>query len=171
VETDIRRPAAHKSLGWKVEPPGIEDALAGRVNPAQAIHFVEDLSLYAAMVAKPPDDPSHLLSGVGMKQFVTWAREHFRWIVFDSAPIVPVADVTELLPLADAVLLVIRAQTTPRELTKRAFEMLGKHLHGVIFNEATIDSHPYLGYLNNYYQRSSTKNGGLFSFLGRPSGR
>jgi Mrp family chromosome partitioning ATPase len=44
-----------------------------------------------------------------------------------------------LLPFADAVLLVIRAQSTPRELSRRAFEALGKRLHGVIFNAATID--------------------------------
>jgi hypothetical protein len=62
-----------------------------------------------------------------------------------------------LLPFVDAVLLVVRAQSTPRELSKRAFEMLGKRLHGVIFNEATIDSNPYYGYLDQSYLASGTK--------------
>ena len=35
--------------------------------------------------------------------------------------------------------------------------MLGKRLHGVIFNEATIDSNPYYGYLNQSYLASDTK--------------
>jgi capsular exopolysaccharide synthesis family protein len=159
VETDMRRPTAHKILGCQVEPPGIEDALAGKVNPDQAIHFVEGLCFHAAIVAKPPDNTSRLINGASTKQFLTWAREHFRWIVLDSAPVVPVADAAELLPFADAVLLVIRAQSTPRVLLKEAFELLGKRLHGVIFNDASIDSNPYFCYLNNYHHGSSTTNG------------
>ena len=167
VETDIRRPTVQKILGCQVEPPGIEDALAGKVDPDQAIHFIQELSLHVAIVAKQPNDPSRLLNGTGLKQFLAWARGHFRWVVLDSAPIVPVADVAELLPFADAALLVIRAQSTPRELLKQAIGMLGNHPYGVIFNDATIDSNSYYQYLNNYHQRSNTRSGGLFAFLRR----
>jgi len=151
VEADIRRPTARKTLGCPIEPPGFEDVLQGKVEPAQAIHWIEDLSFHAAMVAKTPSDPSHLVNGEEMKQFLSWARERFRWVVLDTGPVLPSADVSDLLPLAEVVLLVIRAQSTPRELSKRALEMLGKRLHGVILNEATIDSNPYYRYLSNYY--------------------
>jgi capsular exopolysaccharide synthesis family protein len=165
VETDIRRPTVQKILGCQVEPPGIEDVLAGKMDPGRAIHFIQELSLHVAIVAKQPNDPSRLLNGTGLKQFLAWARGHFRWVVLDSAPIVPVADVAELLPSVDAALLVIRAQNTPRELLKQAIGMLGNHPYGVIFNDATIDSNPYYQYLNNYHQRSNTRSGGLFAFL------
>jgi capsular exopolysaccharide synthesis family protein len=151
VEADVRRPTVGKVLGRGVEPPGIEDAWAEKVEPRQAIHVIEELSLYAAMVAKTPEDPSHLVNGAGVKHFLAWARKHFHWVVLDAPPVLPAADVAELLPFADAVLLVIRAQSTPRELSKRAFEMLGKRLHGVILNEATVDSSPYYGYLSQSY--------------------
>jgi capsular exopolysaccharide synthesis family protein len=167
VETDIRRPTVQKILGCQVESPGIEDVLAGKADPEQAIHFIQELSLHVAIVAKQPNDPSRLLNGTGLKQFLAWARGHFRWVVLDSAPIVPVADVAELLPCADAALLVIRAQSTPRELLKQAIGMLGNHPYGVIFNDATIDSNPYYQYLNNYHQRSNTRSSGLFAFLRR----
>lgn len=157
AEVDVRWPTARKILGCAIQPPGIEDALAGKVEPGEAIHWIKELSLYAAMVAKVPNHPSHLVNGVGLQQFLAWARAHFRWVVLDSAPVLPAADVAELLPFADAVLLVIRAQRSPRELSKRAIEMLGKRLHGVIFNEATIDSNPYYRYLSHYYQGSGTK--------------
>ncbi len=140
VEVDVRRPTAGRVLGCAMEAPGIGDALAGRVEPGQAVNFIGELSLHAAIVTRIPNDPSSLINGAGVKRFLTWAREHFRWVVLDAAPVLPAADVAKLLPFAAAVLLIIRAQSTPRELSRRAFEVLGKRLHGVIFNEATIDS-------------------------------
>jgi capsular exopolysaccharide synthesis family protein len=155
VEMDIRRPTIHKVLNQRIEPPGVEDALAGVVEPAHAVHAIKDLNFYAAMVAKIPQNPSQLVSGPGVKNFLTWARTNFLWIVLDAPPVLPAADVPELLPLADAGILVIRAQSTPRELAKRAIEMLGKRLRGVIFNEITVNSTPYYGYLSDYYTPAS----------------
>src|SRR3984893_6887501 len=140
VEVDIRRPRVGRVLGCAMEAPGIEDAFAGRAEPGQAVNFIGELSLHVAIVTKIPNDHSHLINGPGVKRFLAWAREHFRWVVLDAAPVLPASDVAELLPFAAAVLLVIRAQSTPRELSRRAFEVLGERLHGVIFNEATIDS-------------------------------
>jgi protein-tyrosine kinase len=156
VEADVRRPTVRNIWGGAIKPPGIEDAWAGKVEPRQAIHLIEELSLHVALVAKIPENPSRLVNASGVKQFLVWARENFRWVVLDAPPVLPAADVAELLPLVDAALLVIRAQSTPRELTRRAFEMLGTHLHGVIFNAATVDSNPYYGYLGPH-QGADTK--------------
>jgi protein-tyrosine kinase len=152
VEADVRRPTARNFLGCKVEPPGIEDAWAGKVEPRKTIHVIEKLSLHVALVANIPEDPSHVVCGPGVRQFFAWAREHFRWVVIDAPPVLPAADVAELLPLTDAALLVIRAESTSRELSKQAFKMLGKRLNGVILNAATSDCSPYYGYLGQYYQ-------------------
>jgi capsular exopolysaccharide synthesis family protein len=152
VEADIRRPTWRNTWAQTIKPPGIEDAWAGKVEPAQTVHVIEGLSLHAAPVARIPENPSHLVSASGVRQFLAWARENFRWVVVDAPPILPAADVTELLPLVDAALLVIRAQSTPRELSKRALDMLGTRLHGIVLNGATVDSSPYYGYLSPYHQ-------------------
>jgi Mrp family chromosome partitioning ATPase len=151
LEMDLRKPTARKLLGLPNESRGIEDVLVGSLEPAQAIDWIKDLSLHVATVAKAPKDPSHLVTGAGIGRFLRWAREHFRWIVIDAATVLPAADVVEMLPLVNATLLVIRAQTTPRELSRQAFEMLGKQLRGVIWNDATIHSNPYSRYLSQYY--------------------
>jgi capsular exopolysaccharide synthesis family protein len=158
VEGDIRQPSVHKVIGAAKDGPGIEDALAGTVEPEKVIHFVDQLSLYVAMVATPPPDPSRLISGSGTKRFLAWARENFGWVVIDSPPVLAAADVAQLVTFADAVLLVVRAQSTPRDLTIRAFEMLGDHLYGVVLNEATIESNPYYRYLADY-RRKGTASG------------
>lgn len=152
VELDVRRPAVQRTLGCQLVGPGIEDALVGSVSPGDSIHFIEGLSFHAAMVMQPAKDPSRLINDKGVKQFLMWARQHFRWVVIDSAPVVPAADTTDLASLADAVLLVVRAHKTPRELCRRAFEMLGRRLHSVVLNEATVSSNPYYRYLGRYHQ-------------------
>ena len=153
LEADIRQPSIQKLLGVRIEEPGIEDALTGVANPEKIVHFIEQLSLHVAMVKEPPLDPFRLVSGKGFQQLLAWARRHFTWVVIDSPPVLPAADVAQLVTLADSVLLVIRAQSTPRDLATRAFELLGKHLSGVILNEATIESNPYYRYLSDYRQK------------------
>jgi Mrp family chromosome partitioning ATPase len=150
VEVDLRRPSMKKVFGCTIDPPGVEDALKGKVTPECATHFVDELGFYASMVAVVPRNPSHLLGGTGCKDLLAWARQRFRWIVFDTAPVMPNADVAELLPAVDAALLVVRAQRTPKELSRRAFDVLGKRLYGVVLNEATLSSAPYYRYLSDY---------------------
>jgi len=154
LEADTRQPSVRKILGTPNAGAGVEDALAGNVEPGQAVCFVDQLSLYVAMVVEPPSDPSRLINGSGAERFLAWARENFDWIVIDSPPVLPAADVAKLATLADGVLLVVRAQNTPRDLTARALEMLRDHLYGVLLNEATIESNPHYRYLADYHQRS-----------------
>ena len=150
LEGDIRQPSFHRLLGGNDGVPGIEDALAGSVRPEEAIQVVEELKLHVAMVSTPPTDPSHLVNGSGAKNLLAWARGEFHWVVIDSPPVLPAADVAQMATLADATLLVVRAQSTPRDLVVRACEVLGDHLFGVVLNEATVESNPYYRYLTEY---------------------
>jgi Mrp family chromosome partitioning ATPase len=162
IEADIRRPSLRRILGSAVEPPGVEDVLARNVEPRRAVHGIKELNLYAAIVTRIPYNSAQLIGGPGVKQLLAWARENFLWIVLDAPPTLPTADVSELLPFADAAVLVVRAQSTPLELAKQSVEILGKHLRGVIFNDVTADSNPHYRYLNNYHlpQTSDSKTGG-----------
>jgi capsular exopolysaccharide synthesis family protein len=151
LEADLRRPSLGKVLSRPSDAPGVEDVLAGDAHPAEAIYAVEDLRFCAAMFEKIPRDPSKLINGRAFRELLAWSRRNFRWIVLDSSPVLPAADVVDLMPQVDGVLLVIRAESTPREVSKRSFDVLGKRLHGVIMNGATVDSNPHYRYLSKYY--------------------
>jgi protein-tyrosine kinase len=154
VELDIRRPTLRKVLGSHIEGPGVEDALSGKVPAYQSVCYVEDLSLYVALVVQTPRDPSKLVNGEKVREFISGARQRFRWTIVDSPPTVPAADVADLLGLTDGVLLVVRAQRTPKDLTKRALELLGPRLHSIVFNGTTVQSNPYYRHLSHYYHSS-----------------
>jgi capsular exopolysaccharide synthesis family protein len=159
-EADIRQPALYKFLDDTDSALGVESALAGVASPSQVLHFVKELSLYVSIVKKSPADPSRLIGGAEMKRLVKWAKERFYWVVIDSPPVLPAADVTHLAELADATLLVVRAQSTPRDLTARAIELLGDNLSGVILNEANIETTPYYRYLTKYRRKRAVPNSG-----------
>jgi capsular exopolysaccharide synthesis family protein len=150
IEGDIRQPSIHKLIGGENAAPGIEHVLAGTSTADQAIQYAEELSLHIAMVAAPPADPSRLIGGPGVRNLLTWARSHFHWIVIDSPPVLPAADVALLAPLADATLLVVRAQSTPRASVARALDLLGEHVLGVVLNEASVETSPYYRRLDEH---------------------
>jgi capsular exopolysaccharide synthesis family protein len=151
IEADLRRPTIGKILSRPSGAPGVEDVLAGDAHPSEAIYSVEGLRFCAAMFEHIPGDPSKLINGRVFRELLAWSRRNFRWIVLDSSPVLPAADVVDLMPQADGVLLVIRAESTPREVSKRSFDVLGKRLHGVIMNGASVDSNPHYRYLSKYY--------------------
>jgi capsular exopolysaccharide synthesis family protein len=151
IDADLRRPTVGKVLSRPSGAPGVEDVLAGNAHPSEAIYTIEDLRFCAAMFETVQRDPSKLINGQAFRELLAWARRSFRWIVLDTSPVLPAADVVDLMPQADGVLLVIRAEGTPRELSKRAFDVLGKRLHGVILNSASVDSNPHYRYLSRYY--------------------
>jgi Mrp family chromosome partitioning ATPase len=144
-------------LGISNEGPGVEDILAGAVEPDQAIQDIKVLSLQLAMVGTPPAEPARLVSGPGVKKFLGWARARFHWVIVDSPPVVPAADVAQLAPLADATLLVVRAQCTSRDAIIKAVELLGDHLIGVVMNDASVESKPYYRYLAQYRESGASR--------------
>jgi capsular exopolysaccharide synthesis family protein len=157
VEGDIRQPAVKNVLGPSTASAGIEDALTGSSDPANAICLVDNLGFHVSMVQHPPADPASVMNGIGTKQYLEWARKYFHWVVIDSPPVLPAVDVAHLSALADAVLLVVRAESTPRALLTRSFEMLGDRLSGVVMNEAMVESNSYYRYFADYRHKAGTK--------------
>jgi Mrp family chromosome partitioning ATPase len=149
VEFDLRQPAIANALG--IRPvPGVESALCGETLPESTVVAVNGLPLHIAAASKPVRDPLMVLKSAGTTHFLEWARKKFRWVVMDAPPVISSADVPELAPLADAVLMVVRVHGTPRELVKKSFQLVGQRLRGVILNEANLCSESYYRYLTSY---------------------
>src|SRR5262249_56674778 len=72
-----------------------------------------------------PPDPSALLASERAREVVTTLRERFPWVILDSPPVLAVSDASVLASIADGVLLIVRAQSTPIEAVLLARERLG----------------------------------------------
>ncbi len=150
LEADFRQPSVARVLGY-TPLYGIESAMLGEVEPKSTVAVLgKDLPLHVATVSKPQSDPTRVLKSTATKNYLVWARSNFTWVVLDCPPVIPVADVAELAPLGDAVLLVVRARATPPSLVEKAFHILGDRVRGVILNEAPLCQDMYYHYLTRH---------------------
>ena len=62
---------------------------------------------------KPPN-PGELVMSDRLRELVAELRKHYDYILFDTAPVGVVADTLQMKDLADATMLVVRANYTPR---------------------------------------------------------
>ena len=152
MEGDLRRPALAETLGMG-NLTGMSEWLRDGASAAPQIYYVEEPGFWAVPAGRPPDNPLELmqsgkLSAV-MDQLTTW----FDWIVIDSPPVLPLADTSVWMRLADGILLVAREGKTEKLQLKRGVEALEtSKLLGVVLNDSTSTDH------RNYYQRYYAAN-------------
>ena len=70
----------------------------------------------------------------------------YKWVLFDFAPVIPMADVSEMIPHIDGVILVVRVGKTEKNLLAPALEAIGSKLWGVVANDCPISGSAYYGY-------------------------
>ena len=145
VDADLRRPMVATYLGL-VPSAGLTSILAGK---AAIGDVLQPVGQYLTVIASGPipPNPAELLASAQFRTLLHALAEQSDYVVIDSAPLLPVADGSEVASAADVSLLVVQAKHTNREQLHRAAEALdrvGAHLGGVVFNMvSTRDSGTY----------------------------
>lgn len=141
VDADLRRPCVHQ-IFQVPNASGLNDGLkleADRKVPL--MQFSERLTLLTA--GRPDADPMSVLSGSRMKRVISEARERFEWVLIDTPPIALLTDAHLLSSLVDAVIMVVRAGTTPLPSIKKAVAAVGQdRILGVVLNHADVARMP-----------------------------
>ncbi len=153
VDADMRRPRLHKVLG-QGDGEGVSSALSGlgspRVNPRPT--FVPGLDLLPS--GPIPPNPADLLdSGSFDKMKSELEARGYDHIIFDSPPVLAVADAVIMAGRVDAVVLVVWAGATGRDALAHAARRLRQvkaRVVGGILNRVELDHH---GYYSGYYYR------------------
>jgi capsular exopolysaccharide synthesis family protein len=135
LEADVHRPSLLEKLGLKPWP-GLTECYKRGNDPMLAIRRIEPLGFYLLPAGQPVEDGSSLLQSDFVSQLIKGlSSSSFRWILIDSPPTTPVADIIALNAQADATLLVVRAGKTPREAIEESARNLGRdHILGIILN-------------------------------------
>ena len=146
LEGDLRRPSLAQQLGLG-KIPGLSELLQGEPAPAMNIYQLEGLGFWILPAGSPPRNPLELMQlgqlSLLMDQLAGW----FDWIVIDSPPLLPLADTSVWMRLADAVLLATRPGKTAKRQLQRALEAVEQSkLLGALINGSTEAT------LGDYYQ-------------------
>jgi capsular exopolysaccharide synthesis family protein len=153
IDADLRSPRVHTLLGAPAAP-GLADYLQNTATEFEVTQRSREDGLCFIPAGNHVTHPSELISSGRMKQFLDRVKPAFDWIIIDSPPALPVADSSVLGGLADGVLLVVRANSTPSEASQRACkELRDSHILGVVLNTAEESA----GY-NSYYSSSAYGN-------------
>jgi capsular exopolysaccharide synthesis family protein len=135
LEADVFRPALVKTLDLKPWP-GLTECYKRGSDPMLAIRRIDPLGFYLLPAGQPSEDGSSLLQSNFVSQLIKGlASSSFSWILIDSPPTTPIADILVLRAHSDATLLVARAGQTPREAIEESARNLGRdHVVGIILN-------------------------------------
>jgi capsular exopolysaccharide synthesis family protein len=153
IDGDLRRPAVHRLFGVP-EGPGLTDVLMGGVELNQALVNVEDHHLTLLPAGAVPSHPAELLGSAAMRRLLDTLRTRFDRILIDMPPVAPLADLHILAPMADGLLMIVRAGVTPKPAIERALagldmsKVLGLVLNdsgGNIADTATYHDYGYVG--------------------------
>lgn len=90
--------------------------------------------------------PGELLSPASITPLLTELRSMFRWVILDFAPMIPMADVGDVLPHVDGALMVIRSGKTQKALIEPSLGILGSKAWGIVVNDSPIYGSSYYGY-------------------------
>ncbi len=153
VDADLRHPAIAKVLGIQPQA-GLVQYLEGHA-PLSDVLVVDVVSGAHVLPTMPSDvDPSELLGCAAMGALLKELRTEFDLVLFDSAPVLVVADSRVLSRVCDKVVFIVQWAKTPREVAENAVRKLrhfGADLAGVVFSRQDLRSvpsyyHDYGGY-------------------------
>lgn len=137
LDGDLRRPTIANVFGLG-KVPGISEWLQGEAGPTSCIHQIEDTRLCVLPAGAPPRQALELMQSGKLSSIMKKLSDWFDWIVIDSPPVLPLADTSIWLRMADGVLLVARQGVTQRTLLKRALDGLqSSKVLGTVLNGAT----------------------------------
>lgn len=123
VDADLRRGTVAKKLGKKSQK-GLSDYLMGQIDIDVAIQRLNDLDLSVIMAGTPVPNPTKLFGYDKLADLMRQLRSKFDLIIFDSPPILNLADVPILTDHVDGVLFVIQSGKTRREQFQSALSTL-----------------------------------------------
>lgn len=135
VDADLRRSRMADIFGY-ANDLGLSSVIIGDCSLDEALVRITD-RLSVLPTGPLPPNPSELLGSQAMVQLVAELQHRSDVVLFDTAPLLPVADAQVLSTQADGVLMVCRFGRTEREQlaeARRRLEVVGGRLVGSIFN-------------------------------------
>lgn len=139
VDADLRRPTVAKVLGL-VSPVGLTSVLIQQIALSDALQHAGS-TLYVLASGPTPPNPSEVLASSYVRDVIRSLLESVDYVIIDTAPLLPVADGSEVAALADGTLLVARHGITTDTNVQRAVQTLRRvdaKLIGVVLNRIPL---------------------------------
>lgn len=156
IDADLRGPRLHLMLGT-IPGPGLSDYLQGKNDEFSIMQRGPMENLFFIPSGTGIEDPSELLGNGRLKMLLQRVEPLFDWIIIDSSPAILVSDASVLAKACDGVLMVVRSNSTPSDVARKAREQFPERsLIGVLLNGTSEDTVPYARYYYEAYEKKGT---------------
>ena len=155
IDADLRAPRLHLMLGTRSDP-GLSDYLLGKSDEFSIMQRGAVENLFFIPSGTGAANPAELVGNGRLKLLLQRVEPLFDWIIIDSPPAIPVSDASVLAKVCDGVLMVVRSNSTPVDLARKARQEFPEEaLLGVVLNGTSEDAMPYARYYYDSYQKKA----------------
>ena len=165
IDADFRKPVIHSLFNIGQEP-GITNYLVSDIPITDVIKHTSTKNLDVIPVGIIPPNPSELLNKSKVDAMIKELKKHYNYIIFDTAPILPVTDPAILGSKVDGAFIVVELGKTTIEAVSRSQSLLTNtktNVYGVILNKISMTvgryGHYYYYYhYDKYYHENKKKS-------------
>jgi protein-tyrosine kinase len=142
IDADLRTPKLHSILGAS-SSPGFSEYLMQEVEEFGIMQRGTAENLFFIPSGRAVNRPTELIANNRLKSLIDQVEPLFDWIIVDSPASIPVSDACLLANYCDGVLMVVRSNSTPFDMVRKARERFREEsMVGVVLNEIPADSAP-----------------------------
>jgi capsular exopolysaccharide synthesis family protein len=146
LDGDLRRPSVAQKFGLG-SLKGLSEWLQGPESGLPSIFHLEEPGLWLLAAGTTTSNALELLQSPRLPALMDRLSQWFDWIFIDSPPLLPLADTSVWMRMADGILLVTRQGITEKRQLQRGLEAIDqKKLIGALLNCSKNSAHD-----NHYY--------------------
>ncbi len=173
VDADMRRPKINRVIGIAKDAKGLSHLVAGVAQVSECIVKHEQGGFHILTAGFVPPNPLEMLSSAKFSEVIAKLKEAFDVVLIDSPPVQLVSDAVVLSQLADTVLYVVKADSTPYPLARggiRRLVMANAPILGVVLNQLDLErAEKYYGEYSGYGKYRGYK--GYYAYGYGPKGK
>lgn len=153
IDADLRRPILAKNFDFPVGTPGLANLIANTAKLEDCLREVNGISMLCAGTVPP--NPLELLSSQRFAKAMEYLKSKYDRIIIDSPPTQAVSDAMVLSTFADALIYVIKADSTAIPLVEKGVGQLLQNnapVTGIVLNQVDVKKAQKYGYsYGGYY--------------------
>jgi capsular exopolysaccharide synthesis family protein len=145
IDADMRNPSIHRALNLP-NRRGLSDVLSNNAEFRDVIQPTDTRGFAVMTAGKTPPNPAELLAGEGLQATIEAAMDLFDHVIFDSPPVLGLADAPLIARAAEGTVFVIEAARTRSSQARHALDRLTAvraHILGAVLTKLDSRSSGY----------------------------
>lgn len=156
IDADLRRPSVAQLLNIEQPKAGLVEVVLGHADLKSAIVKGLHDNLEILPMGETSPNPTEVLASPQMREFIERCREEYSLVIFDSCPVMGIADSPMLASLVDGTVFVLEANKVPFGQARAAIRRLrmanGNVIGAILTKYRALEAGQSYNYQYGYYQ-------------------